>query len=340
MDTMKAVIIIEKSKVEVLDWPMPEVGKDDILLKVDTSMLCTIDQRVFAGVLPEPLPFLGGHEFSGSIVKIGENVDPKMFPVGTKAVGNMIYTCGTCPACKASGNTFCSKMDFHQFGLAEFIAVRKEFLHIAACNISYEKLAFAEPLGCVIRAFDKFDLNFGETIVIIGGGIMGQLAVALAKNRGARIILSDPVEFRRKDAVRNGANTAIDPTENDPVEQVRKLTNGAGVNVVFNTAGVLAVIPQGLAMLKSGGSFMMYGKYFPDEPVPVSFNNLHDRQLKVYGTRGAGNIEYSRSINLLCTDRVNPIEMGLLSEVYPKEECNKAFERAFSIDTYRVAIKF
>ncbi|MGN0975860.1 MAG: zinc-binding dehydrogenase [Gemmiger sp.] len=338
---MKAVIVTDDHKAEVLEIEKPVVGKDEVMVKVDMCMLCTWDQRVYTRKMPLPLPFLGGHEFAGTIVEVGEGVDPKQFPIGAKAVGNAVSHCGTCENCRSGEHRNCFYADTtHQKGLAEYIVLNKQHIFVADADISFEDLAFAEPLACVLTGFEKFDLNFGDTVAILGGGVMGQMAIALAKNRGARIILSDPVAYRREDALKNGADVVIDPSKVDCVQEVKKLTGGYGVNVVFNTVAIPNAITQGLSMLNMGGTFLMYGKVFPNEPVPVDINLIHDFELKLTGTISALDHSFQRAVKLLTSKRIRPQEMGLLSEVYAKEDCTKAFERSMETTTYRVGIKF
>lgn len=339
---MKAVAIVDANKVELVDKEIPDIGDNRVLLKVHTSMLCTWEQRVFTRLQPFPLPYIGGHEFSGEIAAVGKNLDSRKYPIGAKASARTVNYCGECESCRRGASNMCEGYceESSHGGLAEYVAVDPDQLYIAKEEISFERLCFAEPLGCVITGFDKLGLRLGEDVVIIGAGIMGILNIFVAKMQGLRVIVSEPDENRREYAKKMGADIVFNPETEEPVAFVRKITHGKGAEAVIDCVTFKAVAEQGIMMLATTGTFMMFGKAFPDGKITIDINYIHDHDLRVTGTMSVGVSAFNRSVHLLEKGIIKPEECGLLTAVYDKEEAQKAFEEALKPTTFRVGIRF
>lgn len=339
---MKAVVIVDKKRVELQDRPVPELKSDEVLLKIERCMLCTWEQRVFLRMQPFPLPYIGGHEFAGTIAALGSGLDPGKYPVGRKATGRVIPFCGECPSCRRGAENMCeTQSQENNFGgLAEYIAVPVTQLYMVNDSVPFERLAFAEPLGCVITCFDKLNIKLGDYVVIVGAGMMGMLNLLTAKLQGAYVIVSEPDEKKRELAKKLGANAVVNPLETDAAEFVKKETSGQGARAVINCVAFKEIIPQCMDMLGIKGTFLMFGKMFPDGKVEFDLNAIHDREYVVTGTMSAGVSAFQRAVNLLERGIVRPDELCLLEKIFDKAQCQEAFETAVRPDTYRVAIRF
>lgn len=130
----------------------------------------------------------------------------------------------------------------------------------------------------MVHSVTKANIQLGEDVVVIGGGIMGQYHVMLAKRRGARVIMSEVDESRRALARKLGADITFNPMEKDPVEYVKSLTEGRGADVVFNTTAIPSVVPQAIAMTGKAGRMIQYSSMHPDAPAPVSPQMLHGNE--------------------------------------------------------------
>jgi len=177
-----------------------------------------------------------------------------------------------------------------------------------------------------------------ERVVVIGGGVMGMLHLLTAKRRGARVIMSEIDPRRRELAESFGCDVVFSPKETDPVEFVKKLTEGRGADVVFDTTAFPAVAAQAIEMTGKMGRCIMYSSIHPDDPLAVSANMLHNTERVITGSVSPSIASFDTAVRLLNKKLVDPSK--LLSAVIPFEDAKKAFETAIRPDTYRVIIKF
>ena len=167
---------------------------------------------------------------------------------------------------------------------------------------------------------------------------MGILHVIIAKLYGARVILSEPDPARLEMAKRYGCDVVINPKKVDAVEEVMRLTDGEGANAVFNTTSVTALSAQGIKMLALMGTFVQYSSMHPDEPVELSMNSIHNAEIVITGSKSPSVKAFEASTRILSKMLIDLTP--LLTESYPMEDATKAFERACSMDTYRVMVKW
>lgn len=343
---MKAITIVAERKVELCEQPIPEPRPNEVLMKIHTSMLCTVEQRVFTRVMSNPLPFVGGHEFAGVIAAAGSQVDAKAFPVGTRCSASLVTVCGVCESCRRGHSSLCvHKLGGHytpgRNGLAEYLVVDARNVYLFGDNVPFERIAFTEPLSCVVSAHDKFPVGFGDEVGIQGGGLMGIMHGRLAKMRGARVTICEPDATRRKKVLELGVcDVVVDPVGADPAELARKATGKRGFDVVINTTAIPATVEPSIAMCTPGGTFLMYGKVFPDPRVTIDINYVQDRSLRIAGTMGGDIHSFHRASKLLASGCLSPEEMGLYAGSYSKEEAQAAYERAITPGTFRVGITF
>lgn len=130
---------------------------------------------------------------------------------------------------------------------------KAEDLFVYPDSTTFEKMAFTEPLACVVNSINRTNIQFGDDVAVIGGGTMGMLHVMLARLKGARVILSEPLRERRDRALKLGCDDVIDPTKEDAVKRVKELTGGRGAQVVFNTTAIPAIAAQAVEMTSPGG---------------------------------------------------------------------------------------
>ena len=256
-ETMKIVAITGDHEASVIEAAKPEPGKGQIRMRVEGCALCTFEQRMFTGVVPVPLPFIGGHEVAGYIDAIGEGLKPENYPIGKRIAARTFYSCGHCYGCRHDEGNLCvngSEQDKSWMaypgigGLEQYMLIKPDMLFFMNDDLPLEKACFAEPLACVLNSIEKGRIEIGDDVVVIGGGIMGQLHVMCSKLQGARVIMSEPDEARRQLAAELGADVCINPLECDAVEKVKELTDGNGAAVVFNTTAVSAVAQQAISI--------------------------------------------------------------------------------------------
>lgn len=343
---MKVVAITGPRKTGVFEIDKPVPGPGQVLIRIHACALCTFEQRVFTQVTKKTLPYVGGHEFAGLIEEIGEGLDAKDYPVGAKVAVRVLQSCGTCYYCRHGEENLCTGAyakssaaagTLTPNGLGEYIAVSASQVYRLADDTPYEQAVFVEPFACVLGSVERGKIALGDDVVVIGGGIMGMLHVIASKLSGARVILSEPDAARAEMAKRYGADVVLDPKKEDVIQRVKELTGG-GANVVFNTTPIAALAAQAIAMTAPMGRCVMYSSIHPDEPIEVSPNAIHNSEIVITGSKSPSVRAFDTSARILSKGIVDL--KPLLTEAYEKEEADTAFERACSMDTYRVMIRF
>lgn len=344
---MKVVAIVEERKTGIFEIPKPVPGPGQVLIRIHACALCTFEQRVFTQVTKKTLPYVGGHELAGVIEELGEGVSEASFPIGSKAAVRVLKNCGTCYYCRHGQENLCKGAyaksaaaagTLTPNGLGEYLAVDANQVYLLADDISYEQAVFVEPFACVLNSIERGQIELGDDVVVIGGGIMGILHVIASKMSGARVILSEPDPARAEMAKKYGADIVLNPMEVNVVEEVKKLTGGEGANVVFNTTPISALSSQAIEMTAMMGRMVQYSSMHPDKPIEVSPNYVHNTEIIITGSKSPSIKAFDTSARILSKKIVN-LE-PLLTESYSMEEADTAFERALSTETYRVMIRF
>ncbi|MDC7232430.1 MAG: zinc-binding dehydrogenase [Spirochaetales bacterium] len=342
---MKAVGITEVKKAEMMDVPAPAARHGQVLIQTKTCLLCTWEQRIFDNGAGMSLPFIPGHEASGIIAEIPEGMITS-FKVGDRVVYKTLDDCGHCSSCYQGFNNLCSgtpeKRNYGGIGssggLGELIAVNVSNVFPVGKDISFQEAAFSEPLACCVHSIGRVSPELGETIVIIGAGIMGMLHMKLALLKGCRVIMVEPREDRRKLAEKEGAHFSVDPVNEDAQEIIRSLTDGEGAEYVFFTAARSSIAAESFKYLKKMGTIVYYGSFHPNEPIPIDPNGIHYGEYVITGSYSPSTKDFYTASRLLARGIIDI--KGFLSAQYSCDEAQKAFEKAIDPETFRVAINF
>jgi len=344
-EKMKVVAITGVKKPEILEVDRPVPGPDQVLVKIDGTAICTFEQRVYV-TGKFKLPFLGGHEVVGHVVEMGSKVRTKEFKVGDRVAVSVISTCGTCYYCRRGEENLCvdSYANLSEDiglngpgGFAEYKVLPPSKLWKLRDDLPWEFGTFSEPLACVCTSVQKAEIRLGEDVVVIGGGIMGMLHMMVAKLRGARVIMSEIDEKRRKLALELGCDEVFNPLEKDAVAYVKELTEGRGADVVFDTATPPAVAAQAIDMAGKMGRVVMYSSVILADTIPLDANALHSSEKIITGSVSPSIQAFDTAVRLLNKGLINPSK--LLHSVFEKEDAVEAFETSIRPDTYRVIIK-
>ena len=346
-ECMKAVAITGERRVEILSMRIPRPKPNEVLINIRACALCTWEQRVFKGEKKTPLPLIGGHEIAGQIVALGEDVDPQQFPVGAAVAPRIIKACQSCSFCRRGNPTQCIQLNtFHlngpdvygMGGFAEYICLESSAVWCFNRSLPFEEMALTEPLACVLHSIYQAKPLFGDDAVVIGGGIMGQLHLMCLNKKGVRTILSEPDYKRRDFALSRGCKYLIDPSSEDAVEAVKKKTGGRGAQAVFNTTAIASVGEEGMRMLENTGRYVAFSSIHPDLPISLNPNWLHSSEVVLTGAVNPSIQSFEQAVNLL--DKGWLDLKDLITDTYPVDKAQQAFERAIAGDAYRVVITF
>ncbi len=249
----------------------PSAGPGEIIVRVLAAGICGSDRHMYKGEYPTAIPVTLGHEFCGLVEEVGEGVSS--FVGGELVTVDPNIACGTCPACRRGRPNLCANLKAigvtRDGGFADYVAVPCGQAFTLPADLDPVHGAFCEPLACCIHAIDKAKIRPGDSVAILGGGVIGLLMVQLARLAGADpIILITRQLSRREAALRLGATQALDPTTADAVAAVKDATRG-GADVVIECAGVLETLQTGLQMVRRGGVFVLFGVTPAGLEVPV-----------------------------------------------------------------------
>ena len=241
---------------------MPSLASDDdVLLKIDSASICGTDLHILSvppGHPATPGSMLG-HEYVATVEQVGSAANG--LESGDRVVIDPNLTCGLCRPCRSGQTNCCENMTtlgiFRNGGLAEFNVAPAKALHKINRDVPPEQAALAEPLTCVLHAFEKVLITPGASVVVIGAGPIGLLFSMLYKSAGAGMtIVIEPVDYRRQVAEACGADTVLDPTAVDSTEAIQSATRG-GADVVIDAAG--RFFQQALDLARPGGRVILFG---------------------------------------------------------------------------------
>jgi threonine 3-dehydrogenase len=214
-----------------------------------------------------------GHEFSGVVVEVGENV--KSVQVGDHVSAETHIVCGHCPACRRGDAHVCLNTKIigvdRDGCFTEYVALPEENLWKNSKELPFEIASLMEPMGNAVHTALSGEV-VGKSVAVVGCGPIGLMAVAVAKAAGAsKVIALDLNEYRLNLAEEMGATHLVNPSKEDPVKAVMNLTKGYGADVVLEMSGHPTGIRQGFAMLTYGGRMSMLG--LPTRPVELDITN-------------------------------------------------------------------
>lgn len=343
----KTLVFTREKQIEIQEYPIPEVSDDKVLVKVDACAICTWEQRVYTGVKKVDFPFIGGHEMVGKILKMGKNVDRRQWSVGDNVVVGVTLPCKNCYQCKSGNEQNCENFNHskQQEGLPEkgmgglsshLLVSTDNLFHIS--NVTSEEATITEPLSCVLHSVETAEIELGDTVVVIGCGIMGLLHTMLSVKKGACVIVSDTNEERTALALKLGASYAINPEKEDLEQKVKEITGGIKAQVVFDTTPISKVAEDAVKSVANNGRLVLYSSFYPDTPISISPDWLHKSAAKLLGTANSNTVDFMKATRLLSQGIINV--KPFISEVYELKDYQKAFESAIQGDKFRVVIKF
>ena len=304
---MKAAVFYGKHDLRIEDIALPEPKASEVLIRIHACGICGTDVHIFhgdEGAAKTPPRTVLGHGFAGEVAAVGEGVTEVR--VGDRVCVDPNRLCGDCGYCKGGLGHFCEAMvgigTTVNGGFAEYCSVPVSQVYPFPETLSYEKAAMTEPLACCLHGIDLCGIVPGDTVAVIGGGMIGQLMVQLSRLSGAaKVALIEPVESKRQQALALGADIAIDPTAEDVVSALTPL---GPVSVVIECVGRPATMAQAIAIAGQKATVMLFGLTAPQEELTVRPFELFRKELTIK-TSYINPYTQSRALQLIDTGRVN-----------------------------------
>lgn len=343
---MKAAVVHGKNDIRVEDYPTPQAGAGEMVVKVKASGICATDIKTLLGQgLPKELPTILGHEVVGEVHQLGAGVSG--FTLGERVAVYPIAVCGECYYCKRGRHNLCEK----EFGLghgieggfAEYVRLPKQIVNIGGvvkipAALAYDKAVLAEPLSCGLAALRANRVQKGDTVLIIGAGPMGLIHLKVSKWAGARVIITDLLDGRLDVAKRMGADVCINSGRSDLKAEVAKLTDNAGAEVVITSLGIPAVIEQSLPLVRNGGTFNIFGGPPAGQPIAVDPRWLHYSEINLTGSFAATPDDFRQALDLIAGGAI--VADDLISDRFTLDNFLNAVERAKNQEMIRGIVEF
>jgi L-iditol 2-dehydrogenase len=313
---MRAAVLHGKDDLRVQEFPVPEPGPLEVLLKIHAVAICGTDPTVISKGwqgMPPYGTFIPGHEYSGEIVKLGPNVS--QFKVGDRVAIETHHGCGHCMNCKRGKYTICLNYGKPETGhrhygfttnggYAQYAVNHISTLYRIPDNVSYDEAALVTTAACAHFALDNIGgFMGGETVAVLGPGPIGLMALQLSKALGAsKVFLTGTRDERLAVGKELGADVTININKEDAVKKVRELTGGYGVDLVVECSGNGNAVEQAIEMATRGGRLSLIGD--PHGLATVDLRRFVLDDIRAAGVRGEGNGDCARSLSLISDGKV------------------------------------
>jgi threonine 3-dehydrogenase len=324
------------------DVPEPEIGINDVLIRVDRTGICGTDLHILDwnawAQETVPIPLVIGHEFVGEIVEIGSNVSD--FEPGDLVSGEGHVVCGRCRNCMAGRRHLCAfakGIGVDRPGaFAEYIALPMTNVWHHDASIDRDVAAIFDPFGNAVHTALKFPV-LGEDVLITGAGPIGLMAAAVVRHAGARhVVVTDVNPYRLELARKMGVTVALDVREGSLAETQSKLGMTEGFDVGLEMSGNPAAMHDMLANMSHGAKIAMLG--LPDEPFAIDWKTVIFDQLTIGGVYGREMYEtwYMMTVMLQSGLDISPV----ITHRFPAERFEEAFDAIRTGETGKVILSW
>lgn len=340
---MKAVVLRKTNYLAVLDVPAPEITPDQVLVKMTHCGICGSDVRYLRGDNPWAKQTLGekhtnpeniilGHEAVGVVDSVGADCDPSL--VGKRVALLSFGTCGECFFCKRGEEQLCpntqhlghgagwGKSKYYYGGMAEYIPIFAKWVFPLPDNVTNEAGSLLDPLGVAVHGIKRAGVSGGETVLIIGGGAVGALAIQVAKTKGAKnVVLADISNPVLDIADEMGADYVLNPETDDIAEAVMDASSGLGASAILDTIG--AELNDYLHLLARGGTYVTM--------------TVTDKPQVLHTVALAGERTITSSCNFQYPDYHEAISLLEQGKINVAPVITHSFSLAEAIEAFRVA---
>jgi L-iditol 2-dehydrogenase len=297
---VKAAVYINSSKVEVQEIPIPLLGPQDILLKVQVCGVCGTDVRkVQFGLIKKPTVL--GHEIAGEVVEIGKQVT--QFQLGDRVVVAHHTPCYSCHFCRHESYSMCKKFKTSNLdpgGFSEFVRIPADHVAMTAHRIPedvpYDWAIHMEPMACVLRNVKRAHILPGDTVVVIGLGSTGLFTGQIVQNFGGQVIATDLREERRILGKKLGFKAVLDGSDPNFLSILQELTQGRGADVVILTAGTPKLYGEVVHWVRDGGKISLFAALDPKAQLTYNIEEIYHREITIYSSYSSSPAELTESL--------------------------------------------
>ena len=330
---MKALLLKQYMELEVTDLPKPEIGPDDVLVRVSACGICGSDVHGLDGSSGRRIPpLVMGHEAAGVITDAGRNV--KEWKAGDRVTFDSTVSCGRCHFCRRGDINLCDNRqvlgvscgDYRRNGaFAEYVAVPQNILYRLPEGLPFEHAAMIEAVSIAVHAVNLTPITLGDTAVVVGSGMIGQLTVQAAKAAGfGRVFAVDIDDAKLAMARKLGADEVFNSKTGDTAAEIAARTGGRGADAALEAVGATDPIRTAISCVRKGGTVTLIGNITPK--VEINLQQVVTRQIRLQGSCASSG-EYPACIDLLSRGVIRVDSM--ISARTPLEEAASWFNRLY-----------
>ncbi len=320
---MQAVVLHGPGQLAVSSVDTPQPRLDQVLIRVTHTGICGTDLKIFTGAMPAARPVIMGHEIAGEVVA-GE--DGRVVRRGDRVLVDPVLYCGNCFDCAAGRTHLCQHGAVigreTNGGFAEFVVAPRTHVFPLPASIDSRIAPLIQVLTTCLHGQRRAEVSPGQSVVVAGLGVSGQLHVQLAKARGASPVIGvSRSAWKRDMAQQLGADLTAAP--GDAQAHIATATGGHGADVVIESTGVVPSFADALAMVRPGGTVLLFGIYTATEGT-LPFYQLYFKEPTVICARAAKGEDFPESIELVARGHIKLAT--LVTQVLPLAQLAHALE--------------
>lgn len=317
---MKAAVLVSAANIEIREVPPPSPAPGEVVIQPIRAGICGSDVSLFLGHRPAPYPLVLGHELVGRVAALGKDVSE--LRVGQRVVVEPNYPCGTCRFCREGRGSICphkQSMGVTVPGcFADSVAAPAEFVWPLPDTISDLDAATIEPLTVALHAVSQSGVAMGDTVAVVGCGVIGLLLIHVAVRQGVRVLAHDKLSTKLESARRLGATAA-------GAEDLKELWDAANVTAIFECAGASATVDLSIRNAPRGSRVLLLGlAKEPSTFVPFDLvrQGISIEPSLIYDHP----VDFARSISLVANGTLQP--SIIVSDTFQFDSIGRALELA------------
>jgi len=337
---MKALVVHEPNDFSIEDVARPDPGPNEVLCRVSTVAICGTDPHIIAGdypgFWPKEFPFIPGHEWCGEVVELGPGAADLGWKVGTRVAGTSHAGCGFCRLCVEGRYNICENFGnervhrqyghYTQGAYADYVVHSVKSVFAVPDGLSDEEAAMLDPTSIALHTVKRGRQAPGDTVAVIGPGVMGMLVAECARALGAGRVVVVGRGARLARAAELG-HEIVDFTAEDPADAIRERTGGRGADVALECSGDPEAVSASVAMVRKGGRVAAIG--IPLDSASIPMRRLVLDEIELVGVRANAG-EMPEAIAMVAAGRIPLRE--LVTHRYALED----FADAYRVFTERV----
>jgi len=338
---MKAAVLYRKKNIKIEEVNLPP-SQDNIMIKIAACGVCMSDVKAYQEGQSHYFnpPIILGHEYVGTIAKVPKKNED--FKEGDRVAVIHAVNCGYCSYCQRGLFELCeNKQRASNGGFAEYVSIKEKFAKIALLKIpdklSSNEATFLEPIACCIEALEKCKIKLGDTIIIIGAGVMGLLLLQLSFLSGAsKVIVSEIDEYRRNIAKGFGAKV-VNPEKVNLEKFIMQETDSEGADLVITTVLKESIVQESFLYIRKQGTLFIFGSSISKPEISLNSNRIHYDQIKIIGTSTYKPFHFNIALKLLKENRI--LVTPLITSVEPLKNIRRALDNYVKPENLKIIIK-